>query len=129
VAAVLSQFEEFTPRLPDMNPSARPLTSRSRDRALARLNSITTGSAIAAAVATGGFGALAAATWSGSSNTTTTSLTTTDTSGQSGQSDPTAAALGAAATQGPSATSRLQPTSAPAAVVTKKAKVTSGGSH
>lgn len=111
-----------------MNPSARPLTSRNRDRALARLNSITTGTAVAAAIATGGFGALAAATWSGSSGTTdtTTGITTTNTSGQS---DPAAAALGAAATQAPSVTSGLQATRPPAAVVTKKAKVTSGGSH
>ena len=53
------------PRSAGMNPSARRQTSRNRDSALSRLNSITTGTAIAAAVATAGFGALAAINYSG----------------------------------------------------------------
>lgn len=110
-----------------MNPSARPQSSRNRDRALARLNSITTGTAIAAAVATAGFGALAAFTYSG----TTNAATTTDTSTGAAAADTTSPA--AIALTNPSVTgvavSPLQPTSAPVAAVKKKAKVTSGGSN
>lgn len=109
-----------------MNPSARPQTSRDRDRALARLNSITTGTAIAAAVATAGFAALAAFTYSG-----TTDSAITDASTGAAASDPTSPA-GLAVTN-PSTTGAtvtpLQPRSAPVAAVKKKAKVTSGGSH
>jgi hypothetical protein len=116
-----------------MNPSARPLSSRNRDRALARLNSITTGTAFAAAIATGGFGALAAATYSGSTDSTGagagTGTTTSDTSNS--VQDPVAPALtlrAPAATDSPSTVTGLQPTSAPVATVKKKARVTSGGS-
>lgn len=109
-----------------MNPAARPQTSRNRDRAIARLNSITTGTAIAAAIATGGFGALAAVTWSG-----TTVAATTDDAAAAATTDPGGAAQVPAATDsaGTSAGTALQPTRAPIAAVKKKAKVTSGGSH
>src|SRR2546427_6804408 len=60
-------FEEFEPNLPDMNPSARPQTSRNRDRALARVQSLTARTAVAATIATAGFGGLAAFTYSGAS--------------------------------------------------------------
>lgn len=110
-----------------MNPSARPQTSRNRDRAIARLNSITTGTAIAAAVATAGFGALAAFTYSGTTDAATTDMAI----GAAAPAETTAPA--AAAVTNPSTTgvavTPLQPTGAPVAAVKKKAKVTSGGSH
>jgi len=109
-----------------MNPSARPQTSRQRDRAIARLNSITTGTAIAAAVATAGFGALAAFTYSGTTDAATTDTTTGAVAAQT--TTPAAVVLTNPSTTGVAATP-LQPTSAPIAAVKKKAKVTSGGSH
>lgn len=109
-----------------MNPSARPQTSRNRDRALSRLNSITTGTAIAAAVATAGFGALAAFTYSGTTDAATTDTTTGASAAET--TSPAAAAVTSPSTTG-AAVSPLQPASAPVAAVKKKAKVTSGGSH
>lgn len=112
----------------DMNPAARPQTSRNRDRALTRLSSITTGTAIAAAVATIGFGGLAAANYSGTTNAATT------VSGDDTTDSPAATGSGAGvqvptATGASGAATRLTPTSPPVAAVKKKAKVTSGGSH
>ena len=60
-----------------------PLDLAARDRATRRLNQLTTGVALAGAIAVVGFGALAAATDSGtatSATTTTTTTSTTDTS-------------------------------------------------
>lgn len=109
-----------------MNQRARPQTSRNRDRALARLNSITSGTAIAAAIATAGFGALAASNYSG---TTDAATTTNDNAAAGATIDPGAAAQVPTATDSTSAVTGLLPTSPPVAAVKKKAKVTSGGSN
>lgn len=112
-----------------MNPSARRQTSRNRDRALSRLNSITTGTAFAAAFATAAFGALAAINYSGTSDAATTDAAAAD----DASPDVTVGA-GTTATDGstpanPTATPGLQPTRAPVAATNRKARVTSGGSH
>jgi hypothetical protein len=109
-----------------MNPSARPQTSRNRDRALARLQSITTQTAIAASIATVGFGGLAAFTYSG----TTDSTNAVDTNGQAGSVDGTStdSTSGTGATSTDTTGAGLQPTAAPAATAKHKARVTSGGS-
>jgi len=56
-----------------------PLDLAARDRATRRLNQLTTGVALAGAIAVVGFGALAAASDSGAA-ATTAAVTTTDTS-------------------------------------------------
>jgi len=117
-----------------MNDPARPTTRRERDRALDRLQSITTGTAIAATIASVGFGTLAAFTWSGASTDATTddggtvgsTLSQFDTTpigggySLSGPSDGSSSA---------STVTPLQPTAAPVTATKKKSKVTSGGSH
>jgi hypothetical protein len=116
-----------------MNPSARPRTARERDRALDRLQSITVGTAVIATMATAGFGALAAFTWSGATTDTAAADATSESApdptansrltGADEDADtlPTAEAP-AAATLTP-----IQPTPTPV-TTKKKAKVTSGGS-
>ena len=54
-----------------------PLDLAARDRATRRLNQLTTGVALAGALAVVGFGALAAATNGGAATTTTGAVTTT----------------------------------------------------
>jgi|GEM_PF-6450496 hypothetical protein len=107
-----------------MNPSARPQTSRNRDRAVARIESITTRAAVLASIATVGFGGLAAFTYSGTSDTAAAA----DTTGQSvnGSSNDTTATD--PTTNGNGTTSGLQATPAPIATPRHKAHVTSGGS-
>jgi hypothetical protein len=109
--------------LRDMNPSARPQTSRNRDRALARIQSITTRTAVVASIATVGFGGLAALTYSGTSDTAAAADPTTQ-SVDGSTTDPTATDP----TNGTGATSGLQATPAPIATPKHKAHVTSGGS-
>ena len=111
-----------------MNPSARRQTSRNRDNALRRLNSITTGTAIAAAVATAGFGALAASNYSGVTDAVTTDGAAAEGTTSTGAVDSDTTGSDDSTTN-PVATPSLQPTSAPVAATTEKAKVTSGGSH
>lgn len=121
---LLSRFEEWTPTLRTMNPSARPQTSRNRDGALRRLNSITTGTAMAAAVATAGFGALAAINYAG-----TTSAAGADGSSSAEDSSQDLPVTTDSATTDPVAPAGLQPTTAPIVASKHKARVTSGGSH
>jgi hypothetical protein len=119
-ASVLTRFEESGANLPDVNPSARRQTSRNRDHALAQLRSITTRTAVAASIATVGFGGLAAFTYSGTSDATTT----LDTTVSSGSTNGTAAD----ATTDDTTASGLQATPAPTATTRHTARVTSGGS-
>jgi hypothetical protein len=108
-----------------MNESARPQTSRNRDRALARLQSITTRTAIAASMATVGFGGLAAVTYSGTSDATTANTTVPATVVGGGATDTTTDTT-AGTTNG--ASSGLQAVPAPTASTRHKSHVTSGGS-
>jgi hypothetical protein len=115
-----------------MNESTRPTSARERDRALGRLRSITTGTAVVATVATAGFGALAAFTWSGATDTTTADAPTADTTTTSvltgADEDADTLTNGEApATAAPATAAPLQPAPTPAATK-KKPKVTSGGS-
>lgn len=109
-----------------MNPSARPQTSRNRDRAIDRLRSITTGTAVAATIATAGFGGLAALTYTGTSADATT--------GSAGTTVPAGIFGGGTTTNTTNSTTnsttsgRLQPVPAPTATTKHKAQVTSGGS-
>jgi hypothetical protein len=110
-----------------MNSSARPQTSRNRDRAVARIESITRRTAIAATVATVGFGGLAAFTYSGTSDATTGSDTTVQAGSVDGTTtDATAGTESTTTSDGASA--GLQAAPAPTATPTPKARVTSGGS-
>ena len=107
-----------------MNPSALPQTSRNRDRAISRIRSITTGTAIVASVATAGFGGLAALTYTGTSTDST--LVDANNSGAG-------SVAGTTTTGTPSATpttdtTGLQAAPAPTATTKHKARVTSGGS-
>jgi len=114
-----------------MNPSARPQTSRNRDRALARIRSITTTTAVAATVATAGFGTLAAFTYSGAS-TDATNATGNDTTVVAGiASDGTTTFTQPAVTSNRSTSSITGLQAAPTPVTTTHhtARVTSGGSH
>lgn len=108
-----------------MNPSARPQTSRNRDRALARIQSITTRTAVVASIATVGFGGLAALTYSGTSDTTnaadTTSQNVDGSTDTTTETDNTTSATD-------NVTTGLQATPAPIATPRHKAHVTSGGS-
>jgi hypothetical protein len=109
-----------------MNPSARAQTSRNRDRALARIQSITTRTAVVASIATVGFGGLAALTYSGTSDTTNAADTTSQnvdgsTTDTTTNTDPTTSATNGV-------TAGLQATPAPTATTKHKARVTSGGS-
>jgi hypothetical protein len=117
-----------------MNDPARPTTRHERDRALDRLRSITTGTAVMATLASAGFGTLAAFTWSG----TTTDAAEVDAGGAGAtlsQIDDTPLANGSDLSRTSSgagtaaATTPLQPTAAPITATKKKSKVTSGGSH
>lgn len=106
-----------------MNPSARPQTSRNRDRALARVTSITTQTALVASIATVGFGGLAAITYSGtpaaagSDSTNVNGTTNNSSNGTTSGSTVTNPFTGLQATQPPRTSTR------------QKARVTSGGSH
>jgi hypothetical protein len=104
-----------------MNPSARPQTSRNRDRALARIQSITTRTAVVASIATVGFGGLAALTYSGTSDAANVGGSTTDTTTHTTTGTDTTPATD-------SVTSGLQATPAPTATTRHTARVTSGGS-
>jgi hypothetical protein len=108
-----------------MNPSARPQTSRNRDRALARIQSITTRTAVVASIATVGFGGLAALTYTGTSDATNAADTTSQNIDGS-TTDTTTTDTTTSATD--SVTSGLQATPAPTATTKHKARVTSGGS-
>ena len=91
---------------------------------MARLRSITTGTAVAATVATAGFGGLAAMTYTGTSaDSTLGSSDTTVPAGADGTTTNTT-------TNGATATSPtgLQPSVAPVTTTKKKKHVTSGGS-
>ena len=108
-----------------MNPSAKPQTSRSRDRAVARVGSITTQTAIVACVATVGFGGLAAFTYSGTPGVTSIDQTsnsvdgtTNDTTNGSTSNDTTSSG----------STNGLRPAPAPTASTRHKSHVTTGGS-
>lgn len=113
-----------------MNEAARSRTARERDAALARLRSLTTGTAVAAIVATGGFGALAAITYSGQP-------TVAAAAGASGVGDtstlaePDATAGVAQATPSPSPSSTSSGLQAPTATprtTSQKSHASSGGS-
>jgi hypothetical protein len=106
-----------------MNPSARPQTSRNRDRALARIQSITTRTAVVASIATVGFGGLAALTYRG-----TSAANAADTTSQNVDGSTTASPTDNTASATDSVTAGLQATPAPAATRKPKARVTSGGS-
>jgi hypothetical protein len=107
-----------------MNPSARPQTSRNRDRAVASLQSITARTAVAATIATIGFGGLAAYTYTG----TTDGASTIDSNAAGATTDgsTTNTTTGAAATAPTPA--GLQAVAAPTATKRPRARVTSGGS-
>ena len=109
-----------------MNPSARPQTSRNRDRALARIQSITTRTAVVASIATVGFGGLAALTYSGTTDSTAAADATNQTLAGASTGASSTTATTTPATGG--VTSGLQPTAAPTATPTRKPRVTSGGS-
>jgi hypothetical protein len=109
-----------------MNPSARPQTSRNRDRALAKLRSITTGTAVAASIATAGFGGLAALTYTGTTDSTLGSSDTTSPAGVSDGTTTNDTTTTNNTTVG--TTTGLQPTQAPVTTTRKKKHVTSGGS-
>jgi hypothetical protein len=117
------RFEEFEPNLPNVNPSARPQTSRNRDRALARVQSLTARTAVAATIATAGFGGLAAFTYSGTSGATGVDTTTPAGANVDGTTTNTTD------TTTPNTTiSGLQAAPAPTAKTHHTARVTSGGS-
>lgn len=109
-----------------MHPSARPQTSRNRDRAVARIQSITTRTAVVASIATVGFGGLAAFTYSGSADTTAATDTTTQ-AVDGAATDATTSTDTTTTTTATDAATGLQATPAPTAT-TRKARVTSGGS-
>jgi len=122
-----------------MNDPARPTTRHERDRALERLHSITTGAAIAATIASAGFGALAAVTWAGDSTTAANGTAAND-GGAAGatvsQLDDTP--IGGGSLFGPSSGDSssaaatavpLQPTTAPITASKKQSRVSSGGSR
>lgn len=122
-----------------MKDAARATTARERDRALRRLQSITTGTAVIATLATAGFGTLAALTWSGA---TTDNPDAAEDSGTinatvaqldpDNDGDVDATATPDSITSGsttPGATARpIQPTPTPLATSKRKSRVSSGGS-
>jgi hypothetical protein len=109
-----------------MHTSARPQTSRNRDRALARIQSLTTRTAVVASIATVGFGGLAALTYRGTSDATNAADTTSQGLDGSTTDTTTKTQPTTSATDGTIA--GLQPTPAPTATTKHKARVTSGGS-
>jgi len=120
-----------------MNDPARPTTRHERDRALERLQSITTGTAIAATIASAAFGTLAAFTWSGDTTDAATNGATID-GGTVGatvaQVDDTPIGGGffGPSTESSSTTATatpLQPTTTPLTASKKKSRVSSGGSR
>jgi hypothetical protein len=115
-----------------MNDPARPTTRHERDRALERLRSITTGTAVVATLASAGFGTLAAFTWSGSSTDAATS--DAGTAGVLAQADDSPLANGSNVGRTSSGTDTatsvpLQPVLTPVTATKKKSRVSSGGSH
>lgn len=108
-----------------MNPSARPQTSRNRDRALNRLRSITTGTAVAASIATAGFGGLAALTYTGTTDASTGSTNTTLPAGGAVDGTTTTGTRTGSTT---TTVTGLQPTVPPVTTTRTKTHVTSGGS-
>jgi len=110
-----------------VNPSAKPQTSRNRDRALARVGSITSTTAIMASIATVGFGGLAAFTYSGDPSLTSIDQTTnaTDNGTNNASTDSTGTTNG---TTSSGSTNRLQATQAPTTSTRHKSHTTSGGS-
>ena len=114
-----------------MNHAARSLTARERDAALARLRFLTRGTAVAAIVATGGFGALAAASYAGQPAAANglSGVASDSTVSQSNGSTGAAQATPAPSPSSASASSAggLQPT-APPTTTRKKSHVSTGGS-
>jgi hypothetical protein len=108
-----------------MNDSARPQTARNRDRAIGRLRSLTTGTALAGFVATGAFGALAAATYSGHTSTATDTTGTGKTGRSATQSSTT---NDQTTTDNSNSSSTLNSTLNAATTQRQKAYVTTGGS-
>ena len=95
--------------------TANRTTPTDRNRAVARLRSLTMGTALASLAAVGAFGTVAAVSWSGQSSTQTAEVVTATPDGNSTTTTATATpAIKAAAT--------------PATTTTSKARVTSGGS-
>lgn len=117
---------------PEGMKRANRISASERNRAVARLRSLTVGTALAAVAASGIFGGLAAVTWSGSSSTNTADLLTTTaspaptsqtTTNETTSSSPTT-------TTQPSATPTptIRPTTTPVTTSTSAGQVTSGGS-
>ncbi|HYK96345.1 MAG TPA: hypothetical protein VE011_10855 [Candidatus Dormibacteraeota bacterium] len=92
---------------------------------MARIQSITTRTAVVAGIATVGFGGLAALTYSGTSNATAAAATTTQAIDGAGTDSTTSTDTTRSATD--SVTPALQAAPVPTAT-TRKARVTSGGS-
>jgi hypothetical protein len=110
-----------------MNPSAKPQTSRNRDRALARVGSITSKTAIIASVATVGFGGLAAFTYSGDPSVTSIDQTTNSTDATTNDTTTNSSGTTSGRTSG-GTTNGLQATQAPTTSTRHKSHTTSGGS-
>jgi hypothetical protein len=112
-----------------MHDATRPLSVRGRDRALERLRTLTTGTALAGFVATGAFGTLAAINYAGHSSsnagTSGASTTSTDTTNQGSTSQ-----SNNASNQGSSSNSNspLQAAQLPTVQTYRHAHVSSGGS-
>jgi len=98
--------------------STQPLTPPDRDRALARLGRVTTGTGIGALLAVGGFSYVAAASYSGKHVTTSTVAPVAS------MATPSASATTDTATGAPI----VVPTVAPAAAPTAPPVAVSGGS-
>ncbi|HEY8871147.1 MAG TPA: hypothetical protein VIM30_17390 [Candidatus Limnocylindrales bacterium] len=111
-----------------MNTSARPTTTGARDRALARLRTITVGTALAGVAATGAFGSAAAMTYSGHSGGTLNVATTANSTAPTTTANPTTNETTATQSTNSSSSSSLQSASKAATSTSGSGQITTGGS-
>jgi cytoskeletal protein RodZ len=118
-----------------MNDATRPLTTRSRDRALDRLRTLTAGAALVGFAGTGAFGALAALNYAGHSTTTTGTTGSSSTNASSGSNSNTGSSRsdtstnsGTTSNDDSSNTDLFQAAQLPTTQGTGSAHVSTGGS-
>jgi hypothetical protein len=109
-----------------MNAASRT-TPADRNRAVARLRTLTIGTTIAGLAAVGGFGTLAAVSYSGHSMGTTAEVETTTSTG-SATTTTTSSGSSSTATPTATATPTIQPATTTITTTTGGGQVSSGGS-
>ena len=100
--------------------AAKPTTPADRNRAVARLRTLTIGTTIAGLAAVGGFGTLAAVSYSGHSTGTSADVETSTTTGST--------TTGSTTTVKATATPTIQPATTTITTTTGGGQVSSGGS-